>query len=281
MPSPSTRPHRHDTYFLPDGNIIFRIENTLFNVHRFFLTRDSSFFRDLLSFYVGPGLDSFPLHDPIALDGIHSIDFECLLGIFYPRDYGTYTATTVEEWTSILNLAALWEFDSIKALAIRELAKIATPVDKIVLGRKHDIDEWLFDAYRSLCVRPDALSLEEGLRLGMQETISISEARQEIRRSRIITDAVPVVVSRKFGVECPSALSSKAHATNREPSVSPHRLASPRSWTSSSEVLNHARTGNGGSSRTLVGRPASAASSFMWPRARTPSPSFGFACDAL
>jgi hypothetical protein len=84
----------------------------------------------------------------------------------------------VDEWTSILDLAAKWKFQSIKALALKQLLPIISPIDKLVLGRRHGITGWLPDAYSAICGRKDALTLEEGLRLGMEDVIKISALRQ-------------------------------------------------------------------------------------------------------
>jgi len=59
------------------------VEKTLFRVHRFFLTRDSSYFRDNLKlgkFIQGPGSSD---NDPLILDDILEVDFERLLWVFY------------------------------------------------------------------------------------------------------------------------------------------------------------------------------------------------------
>ena len=94
-----------------------------------------------------------------------------------------YSATTVEEWTAVLNLAAMWKFESIKAFSIERLANLASPIDKIVLGRKHNVVEWLSGAYREVCERDGALTLEEAHRLGMEDVVRISSLRQDIRGS--------------------------------------------------------------------------------------------------
>ncbi|KZP20419.1 hypothetical protein FIBSPDRAFT_954583, partial [Athelia psychrophila] len=39
---------RHSQYYFEDGNIIFRVEDTLYNVHRYFFARDSAHFRAIL-----------------------------------------------------------------------------------------------------------------------------------------------------------------------------------------------------------------------------------------
>jgi hypothetical protein len=118
------------------------------------------------------------------------------------RDFSKHTATTVDEWSSILDISAQWAFESIQSLAIEQLTFLASPVDKIVMGRKHKVDKWLPDAYRDVCERERTLTLEEGLRLGMPEVIKISHARQAIRKdARLVAlHRIDLVIEETFGL---------------------------------------------------------------------------------
>lgn len=101
------------------------------------------------------------------------------------REFGSYTAQTANQWGAILDLASQWEFISIKNLAIKHLTSLASPIEKIVIGRKHGIYEWLNDAYEDVCLRrSESLSLDEGLKLGMEDVIKISSLRCQIARER-------------------------------------------------------------------------------------------------
>ena len=91
--------------------------------------------------------------------------------------FGVYTACTVEDWSSILLLADRWNFESIKALAILKLAPIASPIDKIVLGRRHGVNDWLKSAYTAVCLQEAPLNLQEGRRLGVDDVIRINAVR--------------------------------------------------------------------------------------------------------
>ncbi|KZP04904.1 hypothetical protein FIBSPDRAFT_806278, partial [Athelia psychrophila] len=93
--------------------------------------------------------------------------------------FGAYPASTVEEWSGILHLADKWTFQSIRALAITQIAPIASSIDRIVFGRLYGINEWLTSAYHAVCTRPDPLTLEEGRRLGVDDVIRINAIRQE------------------------------------------------------------------------------------------------------
>ncbi len=89
--------------------------------------------------------------------------------------------TTLDEWTSVLALATKWEFEAHRALAIDRLSRLGSPTDRIVLARAYLIPGWLEEAYYLLCIREEALTLEEGQRLGMEDVIVLAELRQRIR----------------------------------------------------------------------------------------------------
>ncbi|KZP15377.1 hypothetical protein FIBSPDRAFT_684963, partial [Athelia psychrophila] len=162
------------------------VEGTLYNVHRYFFVRDSTHFRTILQGTDDP--HSYKLSD------VNCADFDEFLTILYPtgkpREYRvmidwflslteqeTCTATTAQ-WTSILHLAVKWGFKKIKLLAIDNLTASANPVDKIVLGLRYGITDWLPTAYEAVCTRADPLTLEEGMKLGVEDTVRISAARQ-------------------------------------------------------------------------------------------------------
>ncbi|KDQ59102.1 hypothetical protein JAAARDRAFT_128099 [Jaapia argillacea MUCL 33604] len=118
---------------------------------------------------------------PIILEDVTVVDFERFLSALYPSELDKTDASTVEEWTSILHLSTKFSFASIRRLAIRSIFPIASSIDKIVLANKYDIEgtEWKRDAYVDVCQRKEALTLEEGERLGMSEVIKIARVRQE------------------------------------------------------------------------------------------------------
>jgi len=116
--------------------------------------------------------------DPIPLMGVNTGDFDRFLSILYPDDFRMRRVSTADEWGSVLELAAMWKFESIMHLAIDHLTQIDAPIDKIVLGRRHGVVEWLKDSYEAVCTRQTPLTHEEGNRLGMEEVIKISAVRQ-------------------------------------------------------------------------------------------------------
>ncbi|KAF7972346.1 hypothetical protein HWV62_18118 [Athelia sp. TMB] len=159
---------RHPIYYFNDGNLLIQIEGTLYNVHRYFFARDSAHFRALLE-RAGPG--------PLALDTTCSA-FDELLSILYPADFRRPAEKSTPQWAAVLHLAAAYGLASIRLLAIDHLAALAAPIDKIVLGRRYGVPEWLPAAYEAVCTRADPLTVQEGMRLGVEDVVKISAARQ-------------------------------------------------------------------------------------------------------
>ncbi|KZP04903.1 hypothetical protein FIBSPDRAFT_1054391 [Athelia psychrophila] len=170
----------HERYYYADGTVSLEVEGVLYNVHRYLMAKDSSF---------------FVLHhetsDPIFFPDITKRDLDIFLSVFYPRNYGDFEASTIEEWSAILRLSDKWGFETVKNLAVSKIAPMASPIDMIVLGRRYSIDSsHLVDAYDDICLRPAPLTLEEGNRVGMEDVIKIMAIRQEFDLgSRTFTSA--------------------------------------------------------------------------------------------
>ncbi|KAH9042754.1 hypothetical protein EDB85DRAFT_2227017 [Lactarius pseudohatsudake] len=162
-----------------------QVENTLFRVHRFFLTRDSSWFREKLPYPASPGETIKGSSDnlPLVLEGdVTKSDFERFLWVFYNPKYSLYDAT-IEEWTSILKLAHAWSSIEVKELAIRGLEGLQIPaLQKIVLYQTYDVDRnYLQTAYTALTVRDEPITIEEGRELGLETSLQLARAREVAR----------------------------------------------------------------------------------------------------
>jgi hypothetical protein len=97
------------------------------------------------------------------------------------RTYSLYEAT-VEEWSMILELAHIWDFPQVKDLAIRELEEMSmsmSHIDKIVLYHNCGVDEsYLLSCYSALCSREETITVEEGLKLGIETALQLARARE-------------------------------------------------------------------------------------------------------
>ncbi|KAH9008269.1 hypothetical protein EDB83DRAFT_2457130 [Lactarius deliciosus] len=189
MPSTSSTTNQrgpwHKEYYIHGGDAVFSVENTLFRVHRFFLTRDSSWFREKLPYPASPGetikgsSDNLPL---VLEDDITKSDFERFLWVFYNPKYSLYDAS-IEEWTSILKLAHTWNCIEVKELAIRGLESLQIPaLQKVVLYQRYDVDRSrLQTAYTALTVRDEPITIEEGRELGLETSLLLARAREVAR----------------------------------------------------------------------------------------------------
>ncbi|KAI0050764.1 hypothetical protein FA95DRAFT_1486672, partial [Auriscalpium vulgare] len=178
---------RHDQYYIHGGDVIFRVENFLFRVHRYFFVRESAFFREKLPHPPPPGEFTKGSSDtnPFVLEDARSMDFNRFLWVFYNPKYSIYEAD-VDDWTSILKLAHQWSFPEVKALALRELERLEMdPIQKIVVYHAYDVDRNLLVAsYTALTARDEPISLDEGRELGLETSLQIARAREAARGAR-------------------------------------------------------------------------------------------------
>ncbi|KAH9966274.1 hypothetical protein BJV74DRAFT_785522 [Russula compacta] len=180
----SQRIVRHPEYYIHGGDIIFRVEDTLFRVHRYFFTRESAFFRTKLPHPPPPGEFTKGSSDnqPLFLEDTLQVDFERFLWVFYNPKYSLYHAT-VEEWTSIVKLAHQWDFSGVKALVVRELERLEIPpLQKIVIYHSYVIDRRLLrSAYAAFASRDEPITIEEGQKLGLETSLQLAHARELAR----------------------------------------------------------------------------------------------------
>ncbi|KAJ6631475.1 hypothetical protein B0H10DRAFT_495799 [Mycena sp. CBHHK59/15] len=171
----------YDEYYLPGGDLYCIVEDKLFRVHRYFFERESTFFKSKLGTPATPGVSRIGTAEDSAvlLDNVSTKDFAKLLWVFYNPKYSLYDAG-VEDWSTILRLADRWVFAEVKNLAVRELEKKEMPdIDRIVLYHQFKVDEeHLLPRYAALCERPELLTVDEGLKLGMEIVIPLSRARE-------------------------------------------------------------------------------------------------------
>ncbi|KAL0952850.1 hypothetical protein HGRIS_007075 [Hohenbuehelia grisea] len=131
-----------------DGNITLQVENTLFRVHRYFLVKHSSVFKDMFEVCGTSGLNNAQIveslegssdENSIALHGDKSEAFACLLGLFYKTAIVKFDDQPVETWEAILLLADKYQMDRVRAIVLRHLGttKDWDPVDKIAMQWRH------------------------------------------------------------------------------------------------------------------------------------------------
>jgi len=183
---------KHAEYYF--DNIIFLVENQLFKVPRRNFEIESEIFSDMFQLPVpktadGRALDGSSDDQPLRLDGIKKSDFVQLLRVMFPSDSQHPELLTPEEWTSVLKLSTMWQFQKIRATAIKTMeGQSMDLIDKIVIARRFDVSAWLVPTLNTLIQREKPIDLSEGDRLGMEWVLKVAEIREG--------DAVPTTQER-------------------------------------------------------------------------------------
>ncbi|KAI4517714.1 hypothetical protein K525DRAFT_177453, partial [Schizophyllum commune Loenen D] len=150
-------------------------DGTLYRIFRYSLEAHSpAFAARYLADVVGGG--------PIKLPGISSVDLDRFLSLIYPSEIATPSLATATEWTSVLRLAHKWSFLALRGRAIREVYRLGSVVDKIVVAREFELQDWLLPAFVEACTTErwlDTITTEEAERLGAGTVLKIARIREE------------------------------------------------------------------------------------------------------
>ena len=114
---------RHDTYYLPRGDLFLLINNILFHLHKYFLIHESQPWHEYLM-NTSRGRSAY---DPININwdipfsfSITPLHFALFLWVFYNPTYSLYDAPELM-WLDIQALASIWDMPHVEDLARRQL----------------------------------------------------------------------------------------------------------------------------------------------------------------
>ncbi|KIJ63372.1 hypothetical protein HYDPIDRAFT_29621 [Hydnomerulius pinastri MD-312] len=174
---------KHARFYMT--TVTFLVEDCLFKVPRGPFETQSPVFKDMFLLPVGDQSEAEGLSDarPIRLEGVNQEDFEHFLKFLFPRSYGQPQELPdgPAQWTSVLKLATLWDFDGVRKTAINALAVLPlSPVDKIVLATEYHIQDWLVPAINAMAQRPEPIGLEDVNRLGLDFALKIASVREHL-----------------------------------------------------------------------------------------------------
>ncbi|CAE6470329.1 unnamed protein product [Rhizoctonia solani] len=178
------------------------IEDTLFNVHKYQLTK-SEVFSDMFKMPKaegsGPEEGSSPEH-PIVLKGVAASDFAALLTVLYASQFSTDQPTPKAALiVPAFRLANMFNFSQLRAYLLPLAERTLEDVDKIVFAKEFEIKEWLAPAHVRLCQREELLSSEEARRLGAESVLIISRMREQ---HRVRPSSSPLIVNHGYCFEC-------------------------------------------------------------------------------
>ena len=87
----------------------------------------------------------------------------------------------MEQWTSVLKLADMWDMDNVRELSISNLTPLLEykPARQIALARRFHVDEWLLPAFKRLVYRKDAVDELDMDELGARSALTVAAIREE------------------------------------------------------------------------------------------------------
>ena len=78
-------------------------------------------------------------------------------------------------------------------MAIRCL-KPPTPQQRLILGRKHGIDQWILPALQELCERPELPTPDEARLMGLEDVILVGSVREKVRTHALTANSAGIMV---------------------------------------------------------------------------------------
>lgn len=89
-------------------------------------------------------------------------------------------ALSVDQWTSVLKLATMWQFDTHRrrAIAELELLLLQDPARRVVLAFAYTIGDWILQALQDLAQRKELMTTAEVKVLGVETVLKICKVRE-------------------------------------------------------------------------------------------------------
>jgi len=182
---------KHKQFYIPEGNMVLLVEQTLFKVDMDVLHSHSPVFKD----YVAPSLPgqttyaAYTNKRPLVLRGVTVSGFAFLLSMLYSYENDVESVngpSTVEEYLEVLKLATGFRMQTIRDTVTRELCELyIDPIRKIAIWDEFQLEhELVLSAYAELCQQDDPLTLSMSMSLGLRNFTKLAACR-EIYRDRL------------------------------------------------------------------------------------------------
>jgi len=84
-----------------------------------------------------------------------------------------------DDWCNLLSISHRYECERARERSINEINKFRLPVDKIAMAKKFGVEEWLVPNCVALVEREAPLTHVEAMKLGLDMTVLLSEAREK------------------------------------------------------------------------------------------------------
>ncbi|PPQ85830.1 hypothetical protein CVT25_003461 [Psilocybe cyanescens] len=142
--------------------VSFQVENTVFRVPKHGFDIPGTIFEAMFTLPSPENGEGSSNDNPIYLSGIKEDHFRSFLQVIYPfREQPS--VTKFDDWMGVLSISTLWEFTQIRNEAIAAVSSQINQknvLQRIQLGRKYNVTDWIRNAYVEL-VQKDTLKIEE------------------------------------------------------------------------------------------------------------------------
>ncbi|KAF9047504.1 hypothetical protein BJ165DRAFT_1526806 [Panaeolus papilionaceus] len=180
---------RHKQYYMPTGNIVIQVENTLFRLDLTVLHEHSPVLRNVIPPIQSGSIPIVGFNDrrPLVLREISEPDFTCLLSFLWPSEEDPFShPLTVDQLVAVLRLATSFQMTRVLAQAQIKLHSLTIdPIRKIAIWDEFHLDpELLLPAYAALTQRSEPLTLTMTMSLGIRNFTKIAMCR-DLYRQRV------------------------------------------------------------------------------------------------
>jgi len=179
----SIEPPPPDPYYFNDSQVVLKVEQKIYKIHRYFLVRESEFFQDLFSLPQGDSASVEGVDDehPICVPDTPIKEFENLLRFFYFGMHDDYKPT-VADWIAMLSISTRLIFQKVRERAIKEITALLNeidPFDLIGLAVKHDVEQWLMPTYRRIVTRANLITHGEAQKIPFSIAVMLMRSREQ------------------------------------------------------------------------------------------------------
>ncbi|KAI0072573.1 hypothetical protein K474DRAFT_1678548 [Panus rudis PR-1116 ss-1] len=181
----TTHPDRDDetpvdeSFYFDD--LYISVEGYLYKLPGRSFYNDSIVFRDMRTLPTGESavVEGSSKDTPLRLDPVKRAEFNPLLRVMFPRNFGVDEELSEAEWISVLKLSNMWEMTRISALATKHLHDLPqrNAAQALALARQHDIKEWMLPALKALAQRHEDITCDDAKILGWELALQVANLR--------------------------------------------------------------------------------------------------------
>ncbi|VDC02837.1 unnamed protein product [Peniophora sp. CBMAI 1063] len=213
----------HERYYFHEPNVQLVVEDAVYNLPRTLLSRLSARFRECFNrgadvlppgwlvhktdlgehiyinctaglaqktrpSVVGSFADAYPIF------GVTAQEFDAFLSVIIREQEEDDRYNNKGKWLSVLKVATLFDILFIRTIALRHLdspAVALTPLERLQIGRTHDVSDWADNALRALIQRAESLREDEVTSMRAKDVVFVTSSREQAARKAQCDESNP------------------------------------------------------------------------------------------